>query len=65
MILVDCGSIRQELRVTRTMQQRYAQDWPSIPASLARTQALHPQWIYPGHGDSPLPGTELQNLRVH
>jgi glyoxylase-like metal-dependent hydrolase (beta-lactamase superfamily II) len=45
------------------VQELYAQDWSLIPSSLARLQALHPQWIYPGHGRLALHGDELQKLR--
>jgi len=45
-------------------QQLYAQDWSLIPASLARIQALHPRWVYPGHGRTPLADEELQKLKV-
>lgn len=46
------------------VQQLYAQDWSLIPSSLARIQALHPQWTYPGHGRLPLNGDALQKLRA-
>jgi glyoxylase-like metal-dependent hydrolase (beta-lactamase superfamily II) len=45
-------------------QQLYAQDWSLIPTSLARLQALHPQWAYPGHGRSPVADAELQKLEA-
>jgi glyoxylase-like metal-dependent hydrolase (beta-lactamase superfamily II) len=47
------------------VQQLYAQDWSQIPSSLARLQALHPEWVYPGHGRAPLQGGELQKLQLH
>jgi glyoxylase-like metal-dependent hydrolase (beta-lactamase superfamily II) len=47
------------------VQQLYAQDWSLIPSSLARLQALRPEWIYPGHGQYPLRGDALQKLEVH
>jgi hydroxyacylglutathione hydrolase len=46
------------------VQQLYAQDWSLIPSSLARLQALHPQWVYPGHGRVPLSGDALQQLQA-
>jgi hydroxyacylglutathione hydrolase len=45
-------------------QELYAQDWSLIPSSLRRVQALHPQWVYPGHGRKPLAGDELQQLEA-
>jgi glyoxylase-like metal-dependent hydrolase (beta-lactamase superfamily II) len=48
---------------SRPLVQRYfADDWPLIPSSLARLQALRPEWIYPGHGRRPLSGAALQRL---
>ena len=46
------------------VQELFAQDWSLIPYSLARLQALHPQWVYPGHGDFPLNDDVLQKLEV-
>ena len=45
-------------------QKFFAQDWSLIPSSVRRLQALHPEWVYPGHGKSALPGNELQKLEV-
>jgi glyoxylase-like metal-dependent hydrolase (beta-lactamase superfamily II) len=44
------------------VQCSYAHDWSLIPQSLARVQALDPEWVYPGHG-RPLSGEALQRMR--
>lgn len=44
------------------VQRSYAHDWALIPQSLARVQALRPEWVYPGHG-GPLRGEALQQMR--
>ncbi len=46
------------------LQGLYAQDWSLLPASLARVQALHPQWVYPGHGITPLHHDDLLKLQA-
>lgn len=45
------------------VQRFYAADWSLIPASLARIQALKPEWVYTGHGSRPMSGKVLQALR--
>lgn len=45
------------------VQALYAQDWSLISSSLARVQALHPEWVYPGHGSTPLHHDELLKLQ--
>jgi glyoxylase-like metal-dependent hydrolase (beta-lactamase superfamily II) len=45
-------------------QKFFAQDWSLIPSSVRRLQALHPEWVYPGHGKSALHGDELQKLEA-
>ncbi len=44
------------------VQRYYAHDWSLVPYSLARLQALHPESIYPGHGNQPLDGLTFQKL---
>lgn len=44
------------------VQRTYAHDWSLIPHSLARLQALRPEWAYAGHGRHPLNGAALQRL---
>ncbi len=44
------------------VQRFFADDWSLIPNSLARLQALRPEWIYTGHGRRPLSGEALQRL---
>ncbi len=46
------------------VQELYAQDWSLLPSSLRRIQALHPQWVYPGHGRTLLADNELQKLEA-
>ena len=46
------------------MQHLYADDWAAIPKSLARVQALQPEWVYPGHGRHPLRGEAVQALEI-
>jgi len=46
------------------VQRYYAHDWSSISSSLARLQALQPDWIYPGHGRRPLDGQSFQKLAI-
>jgi hydroxyacylglutathione hydrolase len=47
----------------RPHAQRFlAQDWAVIPDSLRRLQTAHPQWLYPGHGRAPIPGSTLPEL---
>lgn len=47
----------------RPHPQRYlAQDWDVLPDSLRRVQAVRPEWIYPGHGPGPIPGSALAVL---
>jgi hydroxyacylglutathione hydrolase len=43
------------------VQRSYAHDWSLIPRSLARVQALDPEWVYPGHG-RPLSGERFRRL---
>jgi glyoxylase-like metal-dependent hydrolase (beta-lactamase superfamily II) len=43
------------------VQRSYAYDWALIPQSLARVQALEPEWVYPGHG-RPLSGERFRRL---
>ena len=45
-------------------QKFFAQDWSLVPSSVRRLQALHPEWVYPGHGKSALSGNELQKLEA-
>jgi hydroxyacylglutathione hydrolase len=45
-----------------TVQKFFADDWSLIPESLARLQALRPEWVYSGHGHRPLSGEKLQRL---
>jgi glyoxylase-like metal-dependent hydrolase (beta-lactamase superfamily II) len=45
------------------VQRFYATDWSLIQASLARIQALKPEWVYTGHGFRPMSGKVLQGLR--
>jgi len=44
------------------VQRFFADDWSLIPGSLARLQALRPEWVYVGHGRRPLSGQALQHL---
>jgi glyoxylase-like metal-dependent hydrolase (beta-lactamase superfamily II) len=44
------------------VQRSFADDWSLIPDSLARLQALRPEWVYAGHGRRPLSGKTLQGL---
>jgi len=44
------------------VQRFFADDWSLIPDSLARLQALGPEWICAGHGRRPLSGETLQRL---
>jgi hydroxyacylglutathione hydrolase len=44
------------------VQRSFADDWSLIPHSLARLQALRPDWVYAGHGRRPLSGEALQRL---
>jgi hydroxyacylglutathione hydrolase len=44
------------------VQRFFADDWSLILASLARLQALRPEWVYAGHGRRPLSGETLQCL---
>ena len=44
------------------VQRSFAHDWSLIPDSLARLQALRPEWVYAGHGCRPLSGRALQRL---
>jgi glyoxylase-like metal-dependent hydrolase (beta-lactamase superfamily II) len=44
------------------VQRSFAHDWSLIPDSLARLQALRPEWAYAGHGCRPLGGRALQRL---
>ena len=46
------------------VQKFLAQDWSLIPSSTRRLQAQHPEWVYPGHGKSALPGDEFQKLEA-
>jgi hydroxyacylglutathione hydrolase len=48
-----------------TVQKFFAEDWSLIPGSLARLQALEPEWAYSGHGYRPLSGEKLQRLTSH
>jgi hydroxyacylglutathione hydrolase len=48
-----------------TVQKFFADDWSLIPESLARLQALKPEWVYSGHGYRPLSGEKLQRLTSH
>ena len=48
-----------------TVQKFFADDWSLIPESLARLQALRPEWVYSGHGYRPLSGEKLQRLTLH
>jgi len=47
------------------VQRFFADDWSLIPDSLARLQALRPEWVYPGHGRRPLSGQTLQRLALN
>jgi len=44
------------------VQRSFADDWSLIPHSLARLQALRPEWVYTGHGRRPLSRAALQRL---
>jgi hydroxyacylglutathione hydrolase len=44
------------------VQRSFAHDWSLIPDSLARLQALRPEWVYAGHGWRPLSGQALRRL---
>ena len=44
------------------VQDIFADDWSLVPASLARLQALRPEWVYPGHGRRPLSREAFQYL---
>jgi hydroxyacylglutathione hydrolase len=44
------------------VQRYFAHDWSLIPDSLARLQALRPEWAYTGHGQRPISGETLQHL---
>jgi hydroxyacylglutathione hydrolase len=48
--------------VRARVQRSFADDWSLIPDSLARLQALRPEWVYAGHGRRPLSGQALQRL---
>ena len=43
-------------------QRFFADDWSLIPNSLARLQALDPEWTYAGHGRRPMSEKALQRL---
>lgn len=47
------------------VQNCFATDWSLIPGSLARLQAIGPEWVYAGHGRRPLSGEGLQRLRAN
>ena len=44
------------------VQRSFADDWSLVPHSLARVQALRPEWVYAGHGRQPLSQAALQRL---
>lgn len=44
------------------LQRFYADDWSLIPRSLTHLVEQKPSWVYPGHGSSPLAGSELGSL---
>jgi glyoxylase-like metal-dependent hydrolase (beta-lactamase superfamily II) len=44
------------------VQRSFADDWSLIPDSLARLQALSPEWVYAGHGRRPVSRQTLQRL---
>lgn len=44
------------------VQRSFAYDWSLIPDSLARLQALRPEWVYAGHGCRPLSAQAFQRL---
>ncbi len=48
-----------------SVQRFFADDWSLIPDSLARLQALRPEWVYTGHGRRPLRGDALQRLTLN
>lgn len=43
-------------------QDLLATDWNQIDSSVARLQAVHPEWVYTGHQKQPFPGEQLQSL---
>lgn len=45
------------------LQDLLATDWPLLPGSLARLQAVRPTILYTGHSRMPLRGEELQQIR--
>ncbi|MEJ2011375.1 MAG: MBL fold metallo-hydrolase [Anaerolineales bacterium] len=47
----------------RPHAQRFlAQDWAVLPDSLRRLQTANAEWLYPGHGRAPIPGSVLPQL---
>jgi hydroxyacylglutathione hydrolase len=46
------------------LQHYFAEDWPSLPASLARLQNVNPEWVYPGHGRKPIGRDELRQINT-
>ncbi|MFN2148994.1 MAG: MBL fold metallo-hydrolase [Anaerolineales bacterium] len=55
--------IGEAIRTRRPHPQRFlAQDWAVLPESLRRLQAARAEWIYPGHGQAPIPAGVLPEL---
>ena len=45
-------------------QVLYATDWAALAHSLERLKALHPAWIYAGHGRRPIGDEALQRMSL-
>lgn len=46
------------------LQRYFAEDWASLPGSLARLQKVDPALVYPGHGRRAIDRRELQLIRT-
>jgi hydroxyacylglutathione hydrolase len=48
----------------KRVQYLVATDWSQLPASLARLQAIRPEWVYSGHSNQPMPGIVFQQIKA-
>jgi hydroxyacylglutathione hydrolase len=48
----------------KRVQYLVATDWSQLPGSLARLQAVQPEWVYSGHSKQPMPGKVFQQIKA-
>lgn len=47
------------------LQRLLATGWQQLPSSLKKVQSIHPDLVFAGHSETPIPGQEFMKISAH